>query len=152
MKNSLEVQLESETQMREFGRKVGRTLRGNETIGLVGELGAGKTQLVKGLADGYGVQGNVISPTFVLERIYHSPDRSKSVHHLDSYRITPEEFVNLGVEDYLGKTVVVVEWANLVDRWLPDDTIWIRIINTGENNRSAEISYAENQTYIIRDL
>lgn len=152
MNKQREIKLGSETQMRELGSKIGKALTGTETIGLVGELGAGKTQFVKGLAEGYGVVGNVISPTFVLERIYYSPDRKRSIHHLDSYRISPGEFANLGVEDYLGNTVVVVEWADLVDRWLPDDTIWIRIKNTGDTNRSAEISYAENQTYIIRDL
>lgn len=138
--------------MRELGAQLGRYLTGQETMGLVGELGAGKTQLVKGLAEGYGVTGNVISPTFVLERIYYSKDRKKSIHHLDSYRISPEEFANLGTDDYFGNSVVVVEWADLVDRWLPSDTIWIRISHTGDNGREVEISYAEDQTYLIRDI
>jgi tRNA threonylcarbamoyladenosine biosynthesis protein TsaE len=136
----------------ELGVALGKKLKGTETIGLVGELGAGKTHLVKGLAEGFGVAGNVTSPTFVLERIYRNPERSRMLHHFDTYRIGYREFANLGIYDLFGHAVVVVEWADKVLELMPDDTIWIQLTVSGETSRKITIKTNEDRRYLTQNL
>ena len=83
-------------------------------IGLSGELGAGKTQFVKGLARGLGIPGRVLSPSFVLVNVYSGG--RLTLFHLDLYRLdTPEQIAAAGLEEYLRpEGVTVVEWA---ERW-----------------------------------
>lgn len=98
-----------------LGREWGLALRPGTVVGLAGDLGAGKTQLVKGLADGLGVRSRVSSPTFTLVHEYETP--TGPVFHLDLYRLeTPEAVARTGMEDYLiqPEAVVIVEW---IDRW-----------------------------------
>lgn len=86
-----------------------KTLHGGETIALVGDLGAGKTTFVQGLAEALGADG-AKSPTFTLMNIY--PTTHKTIHrlvHLDFYRV--QDGTHLGLEDYRGKdTVILAEW------------------------------------------
>ena len=99
-----------------FGEAWGREVQPGWVLALTGELGAGKTQLVRGLAKGLGSPARVHSPTFVLLHIYEGG--RLVLHHLDLYRLAgPEELIGAGLEDYLypRKTVTVVEWA---ERWL----------------------------------
>jgi tRNA threonylcarbamoyladenosine biosynthesis protein TsaE len=97
-----------------LGETWGRTARRGTLIGLCGDLGAGKTQLVKGLARGLGIETRVVSPTFALVNVYESG--RLTLFHLDLYRLeTPEAVLAAGLEDYLSpEGVSVIEWA---DRW-----------------------------------
>jgi tRNA threonylcarbamoyladenosine biosynthesis protein TsaE len=99
------------------GESWGRTAESGLIIGLSGDLGSGKTQLVKGLARGLGISSRVHSPTFTLVNIY--PGRRLLLAHLDLYRLsTPQEFIGAGLEEYLhGAGVTVIEWA---ERWFGD--------------------------------
>ena len=95
-------------------------------IGLCGDLGAGKTQLVKGLARGLGIKMSVHSPTFALVNVYNGG--RLTLFHLDLYRLdTIEQIIAAGLEEYLHpKGVTVIEWA---DRWFgPDPTniAWLK--------------------------
>lgn len=105
-----------------FGEKWAAQIRGGEIYALYGVVGAGKTQIVKGLARGLGYRGEVTSPTFTLVHEYkggHFP-----LYHLDLYRLaTEEEAVRMGLEDYLPSDgVTVVEWPERITRLLPQDT------------------------------
>jgi tRNA threonylcarbamoyladenosine biosynthesis protein TsaE len=102
--------VETETLGERWGRAAGRGL----VIGLSGELGAGKTQLVKGLARGLGVATRVHSPTFTLVNEYRGG--RLRLFHLDLYRLeTPEQIASAGLEEYLQPDgVAVIEWA---ERW-----------------------------------
>ena len=119
-----------------FGRLLGRNLIGGLTIGLVGPLGAGKTQLVKGIA--FGNAGDqpceVTSPTFTLVQEYSG---SLLLFHLDAYRlIRPEELAGLGFDEMIREdTCVVVEWADRVRALMPSDSLWIEITPLGESRR-----------------
>jgi tRNA threonylcarbamoyladenosine biosynthesis protein TsaE len=99
----------------QLGEAWARSAVAGWVIGLCGDLGAGKTQLVKGLARGAGYSGRVHSPTFALIHVYEGG--RVTLYHLDLYRLrTPEEIADAGLEDYLRRPdgVTVVEWA---ERW-----------------------------------
>jgi len=98
-----------------LGEQWGRTASSGLVIGLSGDLGAGKTQFVKGLARGLGIAGRVRSPTFVLVNIYTGG--RLTLFHIDLYRLnTPEQIAAAGLEEYLWPAgVTVIEWA---ERWL----------------------------------
>lgn len=99
-----------------LARKIGQSLKGTELIFLSGELGAGKTAFVRGLAAGLGVEDEslVCSPSFTLVNVYTG---RVPLYHVDLYRLEGEEEIEeLGLEDYLGEGVVAVEWAEKMGR------------------------------------
>ena len=97
-----------------LGEKWGRSVQPGLVIALCGDLGAGKTQLVKGLAAGLGVRARIVSPTFALVNVYQ--DGRVPLYHLDLYRLdTPEQIVAAGLEQYFySDGIAVIEWA---ERW-----------------------------------
>ncbi len=108
-------------------------------IGLIGPLGAGKTRLVRGLAETLGVDPHAIaSPTYVL---IHEYDGRLPIYHFDAYRLgSPDDFDALGAADYFGGDgVCLVEWADLVAGRLPPDAWSIRIEPTSESGRRFQI-------------
>lgn len=115
-------------------------LRGGECIALCGELGAGKTCFVRGLVRGLDADpGMVSSPTYVLLNIYPTP--RFTVFHLDAYRVQgPEDFEAIGFSELLEQGgIVVVEWAQRVERLLPKAHIEIQIDHDGELRRRIAI-------------
>ena len=122
----------SAEQTRRFGRQLARHLRGGEVIALIGDLGAGKTVLVKGMAVGLGIKHRVSSPTFVLMRVYPvQPHKTiRRFVHVDAYRVRhAAELLEIGLVDYLGQpdTVTVIEWADRVREILPHKTIRVQM-------------------------
>jgi tRNA threonylcarbamoyladenosine biosynthesis protein TsaE len=117
-----------------------KSLRGGECVALDGDLGAGKTQFVRGLVRGLG--GNpraVSSPTFVLLNVYDSG--RLTVYHLDAYRVGgADDFEAIGFTELLAQGgVVVVEWAARVESLLPPGRIRVTILPTGEESRRIQI-------------
>ena len=94
----------------EIGRKLGKKLKDGDIVALCGDLGAGKTVFVKGIAAGLEIrEDEVTSPTFTLHKEY---DGRLKLHHFDLYRIeSEEELVNTGFYDILGDGICVIEWA-----------------------------------------
>jgi tRNA threonylcarbamoyladenosine biosynthesis protein TsaE len=115
---------------RAIGRALGREAAPGTLIALVGELGAGKTQLAKGVAEGLEVPSVVNSPTFVLMNEHVGRLR---LFHADAYRLAePEEAADAGlIDDRQADGVVVVEWADRLAGWLPADRLEITI--TGDD-------------------
>lgn len=98
-----------------MGEELGRRLQAGEIIGLVGDLGAGKTQFAKGVARGLGISERIASPTFALVNEYRSG--RLPCYHLDLYRLdTPAQIAGAGLEEYLWQRdgVTLIEWF---DRW-----------------------------------
>jgi len=111
---------------RAIGRALGRAAAPGTVLALSGELGAGKTQLAKGVASGLGVESVVNSPTFVLMNEHVGRLR---LFHVDAYRLgDPEEALAAGLlDDRSAVGVVVIEWADRLDGWLPDDRLDVQI-------------------------
>lgn len=115
------------------------TLSPGACVALEGELGAGKTQFVRGLVKALGGDGRAVSsPTFVLLNIYPTP--KLRVFHLDAYRVHgSEDFANIGFSELLEQNgIVVVEWASRVKDILPNERINVRITPMGERTRVIE--------------
>lgn len=115
-------------------------------VALTGDLGAGKTQLTKGIAEGLGIaQQDLHSPTFSLANEYDVtlPDsRRLRFNHLDAYRFEdPDELLELGIEDYLyaPNSITILEWAERVEKYLPTDTIRISIETLSESHREIRV-------------
>ena len=108
-----------------LGEAWGGALAAGTVLGLTGDLGSGKTQLVRGLARGLGITARVHSPTFAL--VHEYPGGRLALAHLDLYRLaTLEQIVGAGLEEYLApRGVTVIEWAERVADVLPADHLWI---------------------------
>lgn len=123
----------SEGQTRELGRKIIKQLKGGAVIGLIGELGAGKTMFIKGMAKGLRIQKTITSPTFILMNIYEIKNKHtvvKNFVHIDAYRLDKEqELIDIGLRDWMEKqtAITVIEWADNVMGILPKHTIRVTI-------------------------
>ncbi|HLD61292.1 MAG TPA: tRNA (adenosine(37)-N6)-threonylcarbamoyltransferase complex ATPase subunit type 1 TsaE [Patescibacteria group bacterium] len=119
----------SEQETKNFGQQFATHLKGGDIVCLYGELGAGKTTLVKGIAAGLGIKEEITSPTFTLMNIYKLSAKSyqlKALVHIDTYRLKDEkELIEIGVEDYLGQpgTVTIIEWPEKIEGLLKDKPI-----------------------------
>ena len=123
----------------ELGEKMASGLSRGDVVALLGELGSGKTQLIKGIARGLGVKGYVKSPSFTLVNIYEGA--KFPLYHIDLYRIgSLEELDEIGIEEYIyGDGVCVIEWADKILHILPEGSIVIKLHYIGENERFIEI-------------
>lgn len=126
-----------------IAREFALTLKRGDVVALRGELGAGKTQFVKGICEGLGFGLTVASPTFVLLHRYVTSDgagRELIIHHLDLYRIeSSAEVLDLGYEElFFGDGICLVEWADRLGELLPEDRIDVKI-SLGESESEREI-------------
>ena len=129
---------ESEKDTEEIGRSFAQSLKGGEVIAMFGDLGAGKTAFVRGLAKGLGIDAKVSSPTFTIVNEY--PGEIDLIH-FDMYRLSSaDELFDIGWEDYLARgAVCAVEWSeNVTDAFFGDE-IKVIIEKTGDNSRKIEI-------------
>ena len=121
-----------------WGRELARTLQAGDVIALVGNLGAGKTHVAKGIVAGLGSMAEVTSPTFTLVHEYN--DGRLPAFHFDFYRLdSANEVIGIGWDDYLDVGgVVIVEWADRFLELLPDGTKWFRFTITSDGARAVE--------------
>ena len=110
-------------------------LREGSVVALAGDLGAGKTEFVKGLAAGLGSSAQVTSPTFTL--IHEYPGGRLPLYHMDLYRLTSEhELDEIGFDDYLSRPgISAIEWANRFPQRIPETAIWVTLSITETNER-----------------
>lgn len=137
------IKTKSEAETRAVAARFAKTLKGGEIVALIGDLGAGKTQWVKGMAKGLGVKNTVISPTFILLQCFKIKILGiKQLCHVDAYRLkSSQELLSIGIEDYLGAldTVTVIEWAERVEELLKEKNV-IRVkIEFGEKGNERVI-------------
>jgi tRNA threonylcarbamoyladenosine biosynthesis protein TsaE len=138
----------SAEQTESFGRQFAETMKAGDVLALTGDLGAGKTQFVKGLADGLGAGMIATSPTFTLVHEYfggHLP-----IYHFDFFRIENRQSTErLGLDDYFfGEGVAVVEWADRFPDLIPENAQWISFETKSETER--EITVSDNSPALQR--
>src|SRR5438128_143699 len=128
------MRIETEVEMREFGRKLGETLGPGDVVCLSGPLGAGKTTLAQGIAAGLGVTEPVSSPTFTLVQEYAG---RVPVYHLDVYRLRSlDELWDLSFEDLRAAPgVMLIEWPERIAPALPPDRLEIEIAAAGDGRK-----------------
>lgn len=137
---SMEFISRSPEQTRRVGMRLGGMLQTGDVIGLVGDLGSGKTTLVQGVASGWGSLDPVCSPTFVLVNVYRHPEGGK-LFHLDAYRLSgPAEAEDLDVTTMLEAGPLVVEWAERIREVLPIDHLQVRMAYVDESCRDLILS------------
>jgi tRNA threonylcarbamoyladenosine biosynthesis protein TsaE len=141
MSRTVRLEIPNPEAMAAFGRRLGRELFPGAVVALVGQLGAGKTFLVRAIAEGLGMVNSslVSSPTFVLIQEYEA---RLPVYHFDAYRLhSPAEFADLGAHEYLdGGGVCLIEWADRAAPYLPADRLTVKIAITGESSRSLDVT------------
>lgn len=145
------MRIKNEQQMQQFGNLLGQLMQGGEVLELIGDVGAGKTTLTKGLALGLGVQQPVQSPTFTISRLYTGRDELQLAHY-DFYRLAGEagimaqEVIEVSQQP---NTVTVIEWAGVVDQVLPADRLRIQLVATGESIRSLQLQAGGQRSQVL---
>lgn len=128
----------------DYGFKFAERLKGGEVLALYGDLGAGKTKFLQGLAKGLGVKGPVNSPTFNILKLYKTiaSTEIKTFCHIDTYRLHSEEdLISLGIEEFFQdkNTVTAIEWAEKVEKILPKNAVIIEIKHLDKERREVYI-------------
>ena len=128
----------SESDTFENGRKIGAALSGGEKLLLIGDLGAGKTVMARGIAEGAGSNDEVSSPTYVIEKIYRGRIQ---IRHIDLYRIEKREIYSLDLDALENASdAIMIEWGDKLPISYRKDSIEVKIdFNENENDRLIEI-------------
>ncbi len=122
----------------DFGRRLGALLRGGDVLVLTGDLGAGKTTLTQGIAEGLGVRGPITSPTFVIARVHPSLVGGPALVHVDAYRLgSALELDDLDLDADLDASVTIVEWGAGLAEQLSETRLELTI--TGDDVRTAHL-------------
>lgn len=135
-----------------LGTALAQVLEPGDVISLEGDLGAGKTQFVKGIGIGFGIDPDQItSPTFTLINQYEG---KFPIYHFDVYRIEPQELEDLGYEEYFyGSGICLVEWGNIVRDYLPEKYLQIMINKTADDQREFTFTaFGERYQRLISEL
>ncbi len=138
----MKLQSKSETETKDIGRKLGEKLKRGDVVCLYGELGAGKTTMVKGIASALGInERDITSASFTIIAEY---DSGIPFYHIDLYRLTPVEVLELGLQEYLGSNgISVIEWAERAEGEIPDKSIRVSFNYKEENCREIKIEGIE---------
>lgn len=135
----IEVGSEQETQ--EFAQKLGAALRGGEIIELRGDVGAGKTTFVKGLARGLRIDDDVQSPSFTISRVYDARDNLRLAHY-DFYRLADAGIMKDELAEMMQdpEAITVIEWADIVEGVLPKTRLTIQFEAPTETTRTLTLT------------
>ena len=134
----IEILSHSAEETMALGKAISDLAKPGSTFCLTGDLGAGKTTLVRGIARGLNIKSVVQSPTFNIMKIYF--DGIKPLIHIDAYRLADVD-TDIGLDEYIGYEtgLTVIEWPNFIERLIPDNSSEIKIVNIGDNDRKITI-------------
>jgi tRNA threonylcarbamoyladenosine biosynthesis protein TsaE len=125
----------SPEQTRRIGMRLGGVLQPGDVICLQGDLGAGKTTFVQGIAKGWGSLDAVSSPTFIIVNIYRRADQSR-LFHMDAYRLdSTSEAEELDLDSMLAQGPLLIEWPERIDGLVPDENLWVSLEHVDEEER-----------------
>ena len=138
--NTLDFISRSPEQSRRMGMRLGAMLNLGDIVCLQGDLGAGKTTFVQGLAQGWGSLDPVTSPTFIIVNMYRRADENQ-LFHLDTYRLeSAPEAEMLDLDEMLATGPLVIEWAERIASVLPKDRLWINLEYIAEEQRRLQFT------------
>lgn len=150
----MNLTISSESDMKQLGQTIGRALKGGECIELIGDVGAGKTTLTKGIAAGLQITETVQSPTFTINRTYDSPNGVR-LSHYDFYRLSDPGIMADELSEALNDplTSIVIEWGDVVASVLPRDHLRVTIESPQETVRVLHVdAKGEKSLAIVRSL
>jgi len=132
----------SPDETKDLGRKLGEKLKRGDVVCLYGELGSGKTVLVKGIASVFGInERDITSASFTIIAEY---DAVIPFYHIDLYRVAENKVSELGLQEYIGRDgIAVIEWAERAEEEIPENSIKVSLNYEGEEMREIEISGIE---------
>lgn len=135
---TMQYESKSPAHTRRIAAGIAKTLSAGAVLAISGDIGAGKTCFVQGLATALGIREPTVSPTFVLIREYSGPI---PLFHMDLYRLTgTEEARQAGLEEYFDRNgITAIEWADRIENIFPDHTIHIKIEITGRSTRRIKL-------------
>lgn len=135
------IEVNSEQETKFLAAKLGARLKGGEVFELIGDVGAGKTTFVKGLAQGLAIDDDVQSPSFTISRTYDARDGLQLVHY-DFYRLQDPGIMANELQEVVNDptTVTVIEWADIVEGVLPEHRISLQFEAPSENTRRVTIT------------
>ena len=141
MKKTIITKKKEETM--ELGQRLAQLLPPGSTITLTGDLGAGKTTLVRGVAEGLGIKEVVQSPTFNIMKLYYK--YAKPLVHIDAYRLADIN-TDIGLDEYIGYEtgITMIEWPMYINSLIPDDAVNVEILNLGGDNREINIEASQD--------
>ena len=139
----------SEEETLRLGERLAKIIPNGMTLLLQGDLGAGKTTLVRGIARGLNIKEVVQSPTFNIMKIYLKSDRP--LIHIDAYRLADIN-TDIGLDEYIGYEtgITVIEWPMFIKNLIPSDSIEVNITNNGDDNRT--IQFVGEDLSFLEDL
>lgn len=137
------IEVNSAFETQQLGERIARHLVGSEVLQLVGDVGAGKTTFVKGLARGLAIDEDVQSPSFTISRVYDARDGIQLAHY-DFYRLSDPGIIadELAEVVHDSKTITVIEWADIVEEVLPAGHYTIRFESSSETTRQITLPEA----------
>ncbi|MBN2260102.1 MAG: tRNA (adenosine(37)-N6)-threonylcarbamoyltransferase complex ATPase subunit type 1 TsaE [Clostridiales bacterium] len=143
----MKIKIHNLEDMVRLGKILSENINDQSIICLTGDLGAGKTTLTQAIMKGLGIDEPITSPTYTTVNEY---DNSIKIFHFDVYRINDiDEMFEIGFDDYMDqKAIKIIEWANIIEEIIPEDSIWINIIYTDDaNERLVEINGIDLEVY-----
>ena len=142
----LEIISNSANETMELGQKIAELAKAGSIFCLTGDLGAGKTTLVRGIAQALKIKSVVQSPTFNIMKIYF--DGIKPLIHIDAYRLADVD-TDIGLDEYIGYEtgITVIEWPMFIERLIPEGSNEINIVNLGNDVRKITITTNDNNLF-----
>ena len=139
----IEIISNSANETMELGQKIAELAKAGSIFCLTGDLGAGKTTLVRGIAQALKIKSVVQSPTFNIMKIYF--DGIKPLIHIDAYRLADVD-TDIGLDEYIGYEtgITVIEWPMFIERLIPEGSNEINIVNLGNDVRKITITTSDN--------
>jgi len=120
---------------RRLGMRLGQVLQAGDVICLQGDLGAGKTTFVQGIAQGWGSVDSVSSPTFILVNMYRDSNQ-KRLFHMDAYRLdSAPEAEELDLDTMLAEGALIIEWPERMEKLIPDERLWVQLEYINDEER-----------------
>ena len=152
MKNSKTIVCNNTKETEKFGLALGSKLKGSDVICLNGDLGAGKTTLTKSIGKGMGVDDYITSPTFNIINEYYS---DLNLYHFDTYRLENVDDVEyLGFDEYFySDGVCIIEWADRIKEFLPDQYLELNIKKIDDDKRQIElVAFGDRPAEILEEI